>query len=1027
MPIPQPVSLSPTRQIMKWAGGIVMRALLLSIALAFCGAVLPLSAQAVIVRYELNIPRQPLDAALKEFAAQTGLQIARFSDSIDGRALVGPLTGRHSAESALKTLLSPQGLSYKMVNDRTIAVVNPNDARSLALQEAYSPESGASGSGAGTQGSLPPAAQGDERATAQSDSTPPASTTQGQENERLGELVVTGTRLRGVATDRALPLRQYSEKQIDESGQPSLAGFLSTLNEVSVTSSMANVGGSNLAYTGASTVQLRGLPVGSTLVLLNGRRVQAAGQSNDLPFFNLELVPLDAIERVDVLPLGSSAIYGGDALGGVVNVVLKSSGDGISGDLRYGFADGADDLNASLTVGQEFRRGSFFALAGYTHTSPLQTTERELLRNADYTRFGGPDRRSRTCGPGNVTSTTGANLPGLDAAVAGIPATGSSAPPVVADFLPTSGLPNLCARSAVGNGRTLVYGGETGVIHVTGSFDFTPDWSLFTELGYNNAEQRAEEEGVSILDTVPATNAFNPFGEDVDVRTVFAPENGITGLGVDTEAVRALLGVRGAIGTDWDLEVAASTSRDESRNASYNGNIDFVALADALAAADPALALNPFAIGPAASDAVLRSIWTDLVFDREGRKDVVTGFIRGQLLHLPAGTVEVVVGAEWAKDYWASILVPGEALIDVDRESQSAFAEARVPLLEAPGGNSGDRDFVSLSLAGRYDAYSDFGSASTYQAGLEVRPVSGLLLRGALVTSFKPPSLVQMNPSGFEFPLEFFGLTDPLRGDEPITSGTLRGGPNPFISAEEGEATSFGLVWAPRSLPGARFEVTRWNTDIADQITFPNTQFVLLNEAFLPGFVTREPPTDGTPGRIIEVLSSYVNLGEVKLSGVDVDATYALSRAWGQWSFGAGASHTDEYSLRVSPLTSAENRLGVFNQLAWAPEWKGRASVGLAIGAWNLSLSARYLGSYSDGGSPAREAGDNWIHDAAATLDLGNLVRRIGIDTQRSALSISVVNIGDEQPEFINVQPFFDGTQTDWRGRYVTLRVSSSW
>ena len=105
-----------------------MRITLLAVAMALFASVLPVSAQAVMQHYQLNIPRQSLDSALRDFAHQTGLQVARFSDTIDGSAVVGPVTGELSAEQALKSLLGPSGLSFKMVNDRTIAIVKTGSA-----------------------------------------------------------------------------------------------------------------------------------------------------------------------------------------------------------------------------------------------------------------------------------------------------------------------------------------------------------------------------------------------------------------------------------------------------------------------------------------------------------------------------------------------------------------------------------------------------------------------------------------------------------------------------------------------------------------------------------------------------------------------------------------------------------------------------------------------------------------------------------------------------------------------------------
>src|ERR1700730_15290778 len=152
------VLLLPNVSTFIKAGGLVVRITLLAVAMALFASVLPVSAQAVMQHYQLNIPRQSLDTALKDLAHQTGVQIARFSDTIDGSAVVGPVTGELSAGQALKSLLGPGGLSFKMVNDRTIAIVKtgtgsvtskPADSRTLSMSgdERVRPDEASQGAG----------------------------------------------------------------------------------------------------------------------------------------------------------------------------------------------------------------------------------------------------------------------------------------------------------------------------------------------------------------------------------------------------------------------------------------------------------------------------------------------------------------------------------------------------------------------------------------------------------------------------------------------------------------------------------------------------------------------------------------------------------------------------------------------------------------------------------------------------------------------------------------------------------------
>jgi iron complex outermembrane recepter protein len=209
-------------------------------------------------------------------------------------------------------------------------------------------------------------------------------------------------------------------------------------------------------------VQLRGLPVGTTLVLINGRRVPTSGLSADGDIFNLDLIPLAAIERIEILPVGSSAVYGGDALAGVVNIILKKSFDGWAVDARFGSAKGTNDSGLSLVTGGHFARGAVLLVGAYSKQSPLSAVDRDFFKDADYRRFGGPDARSRRCTPGTVSTTDGSNLPGLTSSFAGIPSVPSGQALTISDFARTAGVANLCGEFASGgNGKTLINRSET--------------------------------------------------------------------------------------------------------------------------------------------------------------------------------------------------------------------------------------------------------------------------------------------------------------------------------------------------------------------------------------------------------------------------------------------------------------------------------------------------------------------------------------------------------------------------------------
>jgi iron complex outermembrane receptor protein len=401
--------------------------------------------------------------------------------------------------------------------------------------------------------------------------------------------------------------------------------------------------------------------------------------------FNLNLIPLAAIERVEVVPLGSSAVYGGDALAGVVNIILKQTVNRPSLTMRFGGGRGYSDGSVSVATGGRNADGEFLLMGSYSRSSPLSMQERDFFKDADYRRFGGVDERLNYCAPGTVSSVAG-NLPGLNSNVAGIPQVAAGQPLKVSDFQATAGTQNLCNIYTTGGGVALFHGYETLALHALGEHRLSGSWSAFTELTYTRDRMSARDLGLRLGNvTVPAGNPFNPFGVDVRVTASLGPENGTEGLSRQTNFTRALVGVRGNLGGGWDAEVTASTTSDRGGSQSWNEAFNSTALTAALASTNPATSLNPFTSGRVASDEVLRSIWSDNRRRSVGRKDQVSGQVRGSLLRMPAGTVESVVGVEASRDAYD---VSSTSETHGSRRSAAAYGELRAPLFRGGGEGS---------------------------------------------------------------------------------------------------------------------------------------------------------------------------------------------------------------------------------------------------------------------------------------------------------------------------------------------------
>ena len=973
-------------------------------------------------RYPVDQPRQPLSDSLRAIARQTGVSVLFDPRMVNGRTAPS-LSGEFSGAEAIERSLDGTGLYAEIMSDGSVVVRRvastpmPQPAPPRASQSSLV-EPGAFEASS----SLPVRLAQAVAAPADPSAVEPSKAPSSVQPQKLDKVVVTGSRLKRIDSEGPLPVNVYRREDIDRSGQPTLERFLSSLNEASVSSGEGAQAAS--ATVGQGSVQLRGLPLGSTLVLINGRRVQAVGSSSG-NFFNLNLIPMAAVDRVEIVPVGSSAIYGGDALAGVVNIILKKSLDGVSLDARLGTGKGLGDQSLSVATGGSDELGSFLLLGAYSRSTPLTMGERSFFRDGDFRRFGGPDTRTQSCAPGTVSSSTSVNLPGLSSPFAGIPRSAAGQPLGVSDFAATAGQANLCSEVANGHGYALVHGSEDYALHAVAERKVSDNWSVFGELTYTRDRLSAQENSLDIgTVVVPAINPYNPFGVPVNVTARLGTENGTTGIVRTTNFTRALIGVRGDLPKGWDFEGTVLSSMDNGARILPNDSMDSDALTAALGATDPAVAFNPFTTGRAAPDSVLRAIWADSVRENHGRRDLASAFVRGPLFELPAGQTQALFGAEFSRDHYQSTQGgPFGFSLDGRRNGSALYGELRAPLMRAGPSSDAGWNIAAVTVAGRRDRYSDFGGSNTYQAGLEMRPARTVLFRGAVATSFKPPTLVQKNVDTTVFHADGF-LLDPTRGEAPIFGEAIVRDTNQDLKPEKGRAFSLGALWEPED--GSRFGLTLWRVRIKGLIALLNPQTTLDNEALFPGFVTRGPEVNGAPGLVTSVRFTEVNFGEIDTSGADIEATQSWRTGMGKWTVSASATRTTRYDVVIAPDAPIEDRLGTRSPDFWSPRWKGRVSAGLNTGGWSLGLTSRYLGTYQDSRTTDRTLGGNWVHDLSGGLDLKRLGLKFG-DVKDANLLVSVLNLANRQPEFVGTYPYYDATQADWRGRYFTARLSVTW
>ena len=314
----------------------------------------------------VKIGAQPLDQALTELGTQAGVQIVVVSEDAAGLR-ARPIEGRFTGEEAVDLLLKDSGLIQRRINDRTIVIGSPErlaaDAQASWLRFAQVDTS--------ARGAAEPVTVGDD--VSDDDETA---------YETIETIVVTGTNIRGVGTS-ASPVLRFDREVIEQSGNTTVADFIQRAipqnfaGGASQDTSFVDRGNSIINEGIGTGVNLRGLGADSTLVLLNGRRMASSGFGT---FVDISSIPLSAIERIDVLTDGASAIYGSDAIGGVVNFILRDDYDGAETRLRYGTVTdgGLSEFQAAQALGKSWDTGNVLLSYEFFTRDPLDANDRAL-------------------------------------------------------------------------------------------------------------------------------------------------------------------------------------------------------------------------------------------------------------------------------------------------------------------------------------------------------------------------------------------------------------------------------------------------------------------------------------------------------------------------------------------------------------------------------------------------------------------------------------------------------------------------
>nr|UXE45430.1 vitamin B12 transporter BtuB [uncultured bacterium] len=1003
-----------------------------TISALFASLLLTLLATTAHAQIRLDLPAQPLSQSLTAVGTQGHLNVMFDPSVVDG--LQAPaLRAELSADDALGRLLSGTKLHAVRVDANTIRVIAEPGAKRVQTTEtsetsALHTRQGVHFAYAGSASELSTSSQLDN--SPNESSGPGSPLDKKREPVTLEEVVVTGSRIGRAADEGAQDVRIYSREQIERSGQTTVSDFLNTLPSVSI--AVQESGQLYGVPASGTTVQLRGLPVGSTLVLINGHRVETSGTESRLNFFDLSNIPLAAVERIEVVANGSSAIYGSDAIAGVVNVILKEHFNGVEVNAKYGAASALSDSNVGIALGKLWKDGNLSIVGSYQSRGDLRNRDRAITASNDYTHLGGPNNNLPECSPGNVYFPNGYSFNGGSPVQYAAVPSNSAGKPSLQEFAAMAGSLNTCSITAPG---TLVPRTERFGLLISGDYKLTESVTLFGELLASHLRQYSYSTDAWLFGlpgyqqyTASASNPYNPFGVDVGVSEDIA---GFTqGEIDDTTFVRPLFGVRGSAGTRWSWELSALLSDDFTVDTLPNTLVDNAGIQAALDSTNPASALNPFIRGPLGTQAQLQSFFHSAEAKYRGQSQEINGFLRGRLLDLPAGPLEVVIGGEYDRNVLYSNLVeyPGYApqtRARNTRHTTAIFGEARVPLLA--GTSSGRRyDKLAFTMAGRYDKYNDFGSTSNPQFGLEWRPFRNLLIRGTYAEAFKAPSLYDLyTPRTTVTP--GYAVTDPKTGQLLIVPA-LTGG-NGALRPEGGSSESIGIVYTSETIPNIKASLTQWQVKQTHTIENLQAQFIVNNEGSFPGRVSRDPTT----GAITLVDITILNFGALEVAGLDYHVSYQQETPLGEFSTAMNVTQTYKFDTQLVPGAPPVDSVSTASTAGWAPRWKGIALAGWKLRGYSVNVDGRYVGRYRDY-SPLPSGryltlGNFWLLDLQLKCDVGDVIDSAPSWAKGMYVEAGGTNVLNRLPQYSTFFPYlgFDPAQADIRGRFLYVQAGMRW
>jgi iron complex outermembrane receptor protein len=806
-----------------------------------------------------------------------------------------------------------------------------------------------------------------------------------QAQESLERITITGSSIKRLDAETALPVSVITRDQIEKSGATNVEDIL---RRISASSAMLSDSTQGAGYA-TSNANLRGLGANSTLVLLNGRRLanHPFGSIGGAAAVDLNSIPFAAIERIEVLRDGASAVYGTDAVGGVINFITRK--DYRKGELtvRYGDTEkgfGGTEKGASLAFGMGNLATDNYNLlvtANVKKQTKISAIDQGLyLRNAEELPGSDPQTSGRAF-PGrlvdfNITpgayANAGADFSPCDPAYTVLQVRSTTTPngtpikscrfifPASQENLPDSTKSDVFGRLniALNADNQLFFEASAARNHTIGRVAAVP---IDSTAGHVKADGTYPSFALPIssryfprallLSLGYKESDFDTLGggfTEIATRSVnVGPRTNVN----TNEQVRVVAGATGVF-ADWDYDTALNVSRASGSLDYYNYLHEGRYIA-ALATGK----VNPF--GPTAADGLALLDAARM----EGRMRESTGTtvewdgkISKELMPMAGGKMAVALGADFRKekandrpvnpDYELGLHIGGEGTVphtEASRNIYAVFGELSMPFAKG----------WEATVAARYDKYSDFGSTVNPRAALRFQPSKELLLRASVGTGFRAPTLWDVNsPTAFTNTAN--SLVDPncpkgFEGDPRCeTQFNVRLFSDPTLKPEKSRQYAFGSVFEPvRDLTIA---VDYWNIQKRDQIGTVGGDAIMSIPALYTKYQSRIHRLAN--GFISYIETPVENLGDLKTSGLDVD----VHTSWNLGSMGKlGANFNGTYVAvwkqqagKGAPFDSYAGTAGDGAGVQPVPRWQHTLAFDYAIGNWGVTLENNFVKGWTE-------------------------------------------------------------------------------